>query len=48
LYAGIGFSWRYDENYDQVLLRAPKQDKKKDKSKKRKPRTKKKKNQKTP
>jgi len=36
LYAGIGFSWRYDANYDEVLLRAPKQDKKKDKSKKEK------------
>jgi hypothetical protein len=32
LYAGLGCSWRFDENYDTVLLRAPKKDKKKDKS----------------
>lgn len=35
LYAGIGFSWRYDENYNEVLLRfLKKDDKKKNKSKK--------------
>jgi hypothetical protein len=32
LYGGIGFSWRYDTNYEEVMLRAPKKDKKKDKS----------------
>lgn len=35
MYAGIGLSWRYDDDYDNVMLRAPKkEDKKKDKSKK--------------
>jgi hypothetical protein len=37
LNAGIGFSWRFDDNYEDVLLRFPKkEDKKKDKSKKNK------------
>lgn len=34
LYAGVGFSWRYDDDYNDVLLRAPKtKEKKKKKSK---------------
>jgi len=37
LNAGNGFSWRFDDNYEDVLLRFPKKDdKKKDKSKKNK------------
>jgi hypothetical protein len=36
LYAGIGASWRFDGNYDEVLYRTPKKEKKKDKSKKSK------------
>jgi hypothetical protein len=31
-YAGIGLSWRSDTNYKNVLIRAPKKEKKKDKS----------------
>ena len=34
LFGGIGFSWRSDTNYKDVMIRAPKKDKKKDKSKK--------------
>lgn len=35
--AGIGFSWRFDENYEEVLLRAPKdKDEKKSKEEKKK------------
>ncbi len=30
---GVGVSWRFDENYQEVLLRAPKDDKDKDKKK---------------
>jgi hypothetical protein len=33
-YAGFGVSWRSDTNYKDVMIRAPKKDKKKDKSKK--------------
>ena len=33
LYAGLGCSWRFDENYDTVLVRAPKKDKEKKKDK---------------
>ena len=34
LYAGFGVSWRSTTNYDEVMIRAPKGNKKKDKSKK--------------
>lgn len=34
LYAGFGLSWRSTTNYQDVMIRAPKGDKKKDKSKK--------------
>ena len=36
LYAGLGASWRFDDNYNEVLYRSPKKEKKKDKSKKSK------------
>ena len=36
LFAGIGASWRFDGNYDEVLYRTPKKEKKKDKSTKSK------------
>lgn len=36
LYVGIGASWRFDGNYDEVLYRTPKKEDKKDKSKKSK------------
>ena len=34
--AGIGVSWRFDDNYTEVLLRAPKEETKEDKEKKKK------------
>lgn len=40
---GIGISWRFDENYQEVILRAPKDEKEKDKDKKKKEKDKKKK-----
>ena len=36
LFVGLGASWRFDSNYDEVLYRTPKKEKKKDKSKKSK------------
>jgi hypothetical protein len=36
LTAGFGISWRFDENYNEVILRAPKDEKDKDKDKKKK------------
>jgi len=36
LFVGLGVSWRFDGNYDEVLYRTPKKEKKKDKSKKSK------------
>ncbi len=36
LSGGIGISWRFDENYEDVVLRAPKEDKKDKKSKEEK------------
>lgn len=35
VFGGIGVSWRFDENYNKVMLRIPKKDKDKDKSKKK-------------
>ena len=43
LFAGFGLSWRSTTNYQDVMIRAPKGDKKKDKSKKDKEKDKKKK-----
>jgi hypothetical protein len=43
LFAGFGLSWRSTTNYKDVMIRAPKGDKKKDKSKKDKEKDKKKK-----
>ncbi len=36
LYVGLGASWRFDGNYDEVLYRSPKKEDKKDNSKKSK------------
>jgi hypothetical protein len=42
LTAGIGVSWRFDDNYEDVYLRAPKDEKEKDKDKEKKKKDKKK------
>lgn len=42
LYGGIGMSWRFDADYEDVILRAPKDDEEKDKEKKEKDKKKKK------
>lgn len=46
IYGGVGMSWRFDSNYEDVIIRAPKSDEDKEKDKKEKEKDKKKKKRK--